>query len=75
MFFAIDRFEEEWAVLQDDDGRSHTVKRASLPEGVRQGDVLRREGDVYQTDEAETASRRERVRQLEQLLRGSRDKR
>ena len=36
MFYAIDRFEEEWAVLQDDDGNGRQVKRAVLPSHVRQ---------------------------------------
>ena len=41
MRYAVDRFEEEWAVLQDDEGRCRNVERRLLPQGVRQGDVLR----------------------------------
>ncbi|MCI9413896.1 MAG: DUF3006 domain-containing protein [Clostridiales bacterium] len=68
MFYAIDRFEEEWAVLQDDDGNGRQVKRAVLPSHVRQGDVLLETAEGYTIDEAETARRRERARRMEQLL-------
>ena len=70
MFYAIDRFEEEWAVLQDDDGNSRQVKRTALPSHVRQGDVLLETAEGYTLDAAETSRRRERARRLEQLLKG-----
>lgn len=41
MWYAVDRFEGEWAVLQDDEGQSHNVERSRLPQDIRQGDVLR----------------------------------
>ena len=40
MFYAIDRFEEELAVLVDDEENTSTVERALLPEEAVQGDVL-----------------------------------
>ncbi len=70
MFYAVDRLEGGIAVLVDDEENTSTVERALLPEGVVQGDVLRLEEGRYQRDEEETARRRERIRRLEQLLRG-----
>ena len=70
MFYAVDRLEGELAVLVDDEENTSTVERALLPEGVVQGDVLRLEEGRYQRDGEETARRRERIRRLEQLLRG-----
>lgn len=40
MFWTIDRFEEDFAVLMDDNGVCRSVPRDRLPEQVRQGDVL-----------------------------------
>lgn len=69
MRYAVDRFEEEWAVLQDDEGRCRNVERRLLPQGVRQGDVLRETEEGFLPDPEETARRRERARRLEQRLR------
>ena len=66
---AIDRFEEQWAILEDDEGRLTRVERSRLPDGARQGDVLSAEGDAYTVDAEETAARRARIRRLEQTLR------
>lgn len=56
----VDRFEGEWAVLEWE-GRTFTVPRGLLPEGVREGDCLRWTVEV---DRAATAARRDRVRAL-----------
>ena len=68
-YYAIDRFEEDVAVLVDDDEHTFTTARSGLPAGVREGDVLCREGEAYRLDEAETTARRERIRRLEEKLR------
>ena len=39
MFWTIDRFEEDFAVLMDDNGVCRSVPRDRLPEQVRQGDL------------------------------------
>lgn len=40
--YVVDRFEgNEWAVLEDERGRTFTVPRNWLPSGGREGDVLR----------------------------------
>jgi hypothetical protein len=39
--YTIDRLENgEWAVLEDEQGRTFTVPRAWLPGGVREGDII-----------------------------------
>lgn len=47
MYYSLDRFEEELAVLEDDDEHTLTIPRILLPEGARPGDVLIRDGDRY----------------------------
>ena len=71
MLYSIARFEGDVAVLQDDDERTVNVPRAQLPADVRQGDVLRRREDgSFEPLPDETQARRERIRRLEQMLRG-----
>ena len=54
MFWTIDRFEGEFAVLMDDNGVCRNVPRGRLPEQVRQGDVLTEKAGGYQPDVRET---------------------
>ena len=67
--YAIDRFEEQKAVLQDDDGNAILADRARLPSEAVPGDVLSFCDGVYHLDCEETAKRRNRIHRLEQLLR------
>lgn len=69
MWYAVDRFEEEWAVLQDDEGRCRNVERRRLPAGVRQGDVLRETEEGFLPDPEETPPPAGESRRLEQRLR------
>lgn len=69
MYYSIDRFEEEIAVLQDDEGRSVDVPRALLPDGARRGEVLSFDGTAYRPAPDETERRRERIRRLQDTLR------
>lgn len=68
MFFTVDRIEEDVVVLESEDERTLTVRRASLP-AVRAGDVLRCTAGVYTVDLQETARRRSEIFALEQRLR------
>ena len=70
MFYAVERFEAHLAVLVDVEENTCIVEREALPADVRQGDVLRREEGRFIADREETARRRERIRRLEQMLRG-----
>ena len=63
----IDRFENETAVLETEDGIKH-VMRCFLPEYAKEGDVLIKEGCGYFVDQYATEERRraaaERLRRL-----------
>lgn len=59
MFYSIDRFEENFAVLiSDEDGMSLCVDRESIPEDAKEGTVLKFENGEYIFDPDETSRRR-----------------
>jgi hypothetical protein len=70
-YYVIDRFEGSLAVIVGDDGRTFDVARSKLPEGCREGTVLRLEAQGDRApdwsraviDEAERARRLERARE------------
>lgn len=62
--FVLDRFEGDYAVLEDEKGAMQNVKRALLPHGLKEGDVLREENGDYTFDEPATRERSERIRRL-----------
>lgn len=68
MFYAVDRFEEFLAVLQDDEGHNISIDRAALPAGTKQGDVFVRAGDRYLPAPDETERRRNEIQQLQDKL-------
>ena len=72
LHFSIDRFEENQAVLQDDNGATSIVEKSLLPPDAVQGDVLVFCGGNYYHDREETIARRERVRHLAQILQSKR---
>lgn len=74
MYYAIDRFEDERAVLQDDNGKSFIVDRLLLPLNAKQGDILTLCDGSYKHDRAQTAERRDRIHRLEQLLRDGKNR-
>lgn len=69
MTYSIDRFEDDLAVLCDEEENTRTVPRAALPDGVEPGDMLSETADGFVCDEAATAARREQVRRLQERLR------
>lgn len=69
MYYAVDRLEENLAVLEDENGTLHTVPREQLPAAVRQGLILRLENGRYCIDPEETQRRREVVLRLQDQLR------
>ncbi|MGD9560476.1 MAG: DUF3006 domain-containing protein [Oscillospiraceae bacterium] len=71
MYFSIDRFEGERAVLMGEDGKPLEVGRAMLPDGARAGDMLYYHKGRFVLAPDKTGERRERVADmLGQLLRG-----
>ncbi len=69
MYLSLERFEEELAVLCDDNGKTVVVDRAVLPVEVTVGDIVFVKNERYCLDREETAKRRSRIWQMEQLLR------
>lgn len=61
MFYTIDRFEGDYAVLEDDDENRVNVKKALLPEMAKEGDVLDFDGEAYTVNAEETEKRRQSV--------------
>jgi len=58
----IDRFEEDFAVLEREDGTTERISRALLPPGTREGDVLRMEAGGWTADAQATLVRRADMR-------------
>ena len=67
--YSLERFEDDLAVLCDDDRVVTAVDRTLLPETAKLGDVFYCENGRYYPDKEETAKRRSRIWQMEQLLR------
>lgn len=66
--FILDRFEENFAVLQKETGKTVDVEKSLLPD-AKEGDVLILECGVYRIDAEETSKRKERIIQkMEKLL-------
>ena len=61
MFYTIDRFEGDYAVLEDDDENRVNVKKALLPEMAKESDVLEFDGEAYTVNAEETEKRRQSV--------------
>ena len=68
MYYSLERFEEQQAVLCDDDGKTVCVDKAILPATARAGDIYSCRDGVYRHEAEETAARRNRIQRLEQLL-------
>lgn len=67
-FYAVDRFEGEYAVCEGPDKRMHNFARVELPRGIREGDVLLYDREEWKIDRQQTAERRERARALFESL-------
>jgi len=68
MYYSVDRIVEGLAVLQDYERRECIVPLDELPAGVRAGDVLDEEDGVFKADDAEAASRRQKVLEMQSRL-------
>lgn len=62
MYYVVDRFEGEWAMLEDADGHIRSFPKTQMPIGVKEGDVLREEAGTFILDEQETQRRAEHIR-------------
>ena len=62
--FSIDRFEDEIAVLIDENKEKINVSRCILPEQAAEGDILSFDGEKYVMDPAATADKKAEVKSL-----------
>ena len=60
--FIVDRFEEEYAVLEKENMETVDVLKSDLPE-VKEGDVLNYENGIYTVDYEETRKRKELIKE------------
>ena len=63
-FWTIDRFEGEIAVVEIAEGKTVNIPRAALPDGIKEGAVLR-----IEIDPDEAAKRKKKTRSLFDRLR------
>lgn len=63
MICIVDRIEETTAVCQREDRSVFTLPLSRLPQGVKEGDVLREENGVFKAAPDETSERKKRIRQ------------
>lgn len=68
IFLSIDRIEDGYAVCIGEDGESRKIALPLLPKGVREGDVLRAEGEKYLLDRSETRRRRSKNAALQNKI-------
>ena len=64
----VDRFEGDIAVCETSDGGHVDIPKSSLPESVREGDVVIKLRGEYVADVEETESRRKRILSLKNLI-------
>ena len=68
MRLIIDRFEGEYVMCEKENREIISVKRSKLPAGVREGDVLRLDGEYIKLDAAETKARKRTIEKLAEEL-------
>lgn len=68
-YLIVDRFEEEFAVCEDEQGYCRLLFRTQLPDGAGEGSVLCEcEDGTYTLDAEETERRRARIAALQDEL-------
>ncbi len=61
MEYSIDRFEENIAVLIDENEAIQHISKELLPQEAKEGDILLFDGETYQLDKDATTARKEEV--------------
>lgn len=57
----IDRFEENFAIIEVDGNKTENIPKNLLPVTAREGDVIYKDGESYKIDGVETQKRREAI--------------
>lgn len=64
----IDRFEEDYAVCEQEDKSFINIKKNLIPENAKEGDVLKISGESFSIDKEETDKRKEGIEELTKEL-------
>ena len=68
----IDRFEGDFAVVEDSENETHqNIRKEFIEDGAKEGDVIALFESFYMIDHAQTKKRREEILALEKLLRNN----
>jgi len=54
MYYTVDRIEGDFAVIEDDNMETRDVKLISLPENIKERDILKFENNIYIIDAERT---------------------
>lgn len=68
MKFIIDRFEENFAVCEDENGIMKNIEKSLLPKDVKEGDVILKDNNIFYIDYEETKKLREEINQMTKNL-------
>ncbi|ASS90575.1 MAG: DUF3006 domain-containing protein [Bacillaceae bacterium] len=64
MKFIIDRFENDIAVCEDENGKIIEILKSQLPKNAETGDVIIQKNNRYYVDKQETSKRRQEIEEL-----------
>lgn len=64
MKYIIDRFEDNFAVCEDENQNFVDVEKAKLPKDAREGDIIIVNGDKITVDKESTKARKKEVQDL-----------
>lgn len=64
MKFIIDRFEGSFAVCEDEDGRMKNIERNLISGNPKEGDIIEKQGEIYNINPEETEKRKKEVEEL-----------
>ena len=67
-YLSVDRIENDTAVCERDDMSVVELALSSLPQGTKEGSVLKVENGTYSLDENEEKRRRKRIFELQNML-------
>ena len=68
MKYSLDRFENGFAVLENDNREFINIEKSLLPDKAREGSVLIMENGAWRIDLEEEKARKERIKSLEERL-------
>ncbi|EQB86215.1 hypothetical protein J2Z44_002403 [Clostridium punense] len=64
MKFIIDRFEGSFAVCEDEEGSMHNIEKNLIIGNPKEGDIIEKQGDIYNINPEETEKRKKEVEEL-----------